>query len=118
MRYLRRVSWRVILVALSGALSACAPAQPVLELNPHLQAVGDQTARRDIRACRREVRSTEPQTIQPPLSPPIGAVGPATNGVVIGSAAPPHRIWESEDAYRQAVEHCLRERGYQIAGWQ
>lgn len=115
---MQQISLCLIFVVLIVAVSACAPAQPVLEPNPHLQSVGDRTAKWDLRTCKHSVRSGEPQAIQPPLSPSVGAVGPSTNGAVIGSVAPLHRVWESEDAYRRAVEYCLEERGYRVTGWQ
>jgi len=119
---MRRSHVRVIpFVVLASAL-ACSPArplpQPVLDPNPHRLAVGAEVAAEDLRGCRQEVYRAAPESIQPLSLPPIGVVGPATGGVVIGTVGPPHRVWESEAAYRHAIERCLAGRGYEVKGWQ
>jgi hypothetical protein len=112
----------VIPFVLLASVLACAPArpllQPVLDSNSHLLAVGAEVAVEDIRRCRQEVYLAAPLSIQPLSLPPVGVVGPSTGGVVIGTVGPPHRVWESEAAYRHAIERCLAGRGYEIKGWQ
>lgn len=118
---MQRSHVRVIPFVLLASVLACAPGwplpQPVLEPNPHRLAVGAEVAAEDIRGCRQEVHLAAPVSIQPLSLPPLGVVGPST-GVVIGTVGPPHRVWESEAAYRHAIERCLAGRGYEIKGWQ
>lgn len=111
--------WAFLLLLACG--SGCALGrplpEPVLEPGPHMPTVGPEAAADDIRHCRQQVYDAAPVSFLPIQLPPLGAVGPSTNGVVIGTVGPPHRRWESEATYRQAVGHCLGERGYRIKGW-
>ena len=117
MRSMRRPSVSPILIALISSLAACASVRPILAPTPHLHAGGHEAVQRDIGECRSQTQAARPVTIQPPL-PPIGAVGPSTSGIVIGTVAPPHRFWESVDVYRTALARCLTERGHQVVGWE
>lgn len=125
------------------ALGACARAEkPVLYPNPKLQQVGRAEAERDIEACRQlasdYVESTAAKDIG--KSTVIGAVGGAAVGAV-GGAVSGHGAGRGatigaatggtagavhgaakqagpSPVYKQFVNRCLKERGYDVLGWQ
>jgi hypothetical protein len=101
-----------------AVLTACQPDRPIPQpIMLHRAEPGSADAhdsKQDLQICRREANQEAPLTIQPLGLPPIGPVGT----VVLGTVAPPHRVWSSQAAYREAVERCLAARGYQIQGWE
>ncbi len=107
----------LLLACVSGCALGQRLPEPMLEPGPQRPAAGPQAAADDLRHCRQQVSDAAPTSFLPLQLPPMGAVGPSTSGVVIGTAGPPHRRWESEAAYRLAIERCLLERGYRITGW-
>lgn len=110
---------RVITLVCLSLIPACASVlhqpQPILERNDRPLAEGDPTASRDLSTCRTEVRQAASVSIQPRWLPPLENTD---SGVVVGTVDNPHPTWPSEEAYRQALEHCLVSRGYEIRGWQ
>lgn len=134
--------------ALYGVLAAmllagCAGTpDPVLYPNAHLQRVGQATAQRDIAECRRLASSSgvaEQRDGQVAGNAATGAaVGGASAGAwglvrgnagesalagaAAGAAAGTVRgaIQSSETSpvYKNFVQRCLRERGYEVIGWQ
>ena len=112
----------VSLTLACAALTACQPDRPI----PHpimlyradLGSAEAHDAKDDLQTCRREVNQEAPLTIQPLGLPPIGTVGSPVGTVVLGTVAPPHRVWSSQADYREAIERCLASRGYQIQGWE
>src|SRR5574337_1115454 len=110
---------RFIALMWLSLITACASVhyqpQPILGRPDRPLLVGDATASRDLGACRAEVREAASMSIQPRWLPPLGNTD---SGVVLGTVDNPHPIWPSEEAYRQALAHCLVARGYEIRGWQ
>lgn len=130
-----------MLVAL--AMVGCARSQrPVLYPNVHMERVGREQAERDIEACRnlasKHVESTAAKEIGKDAAigaaggAAIGAVGGAVTGqgagtgATIGAAtggtagAVHGAVKETEPSplYKGFVNRCLRERGYDVIGWQ
>jgi hypothetical protein len=133
----------LVLVTFAITLAACATHKPVLYPNARYQQLGPAQAERDLEECKRMAESAganagNSQAGQIAASGAKGAaVGAATGavaGAIAGSAgqgagigaatgltasllgslfrdAPPN------PAYRNFVERCLRERGYDITGW-
>ena len=136
--------WSLCLAAATVMLgSGCAHSQnPVLYPNAKLQQVGREQAERDIEACRtmasEHVDSTAGKDIGKGaavgaaggaavgavggavtgrgagLGAAVGAATGATAGVVHGAA----KQTSPSPVYRQFVNRCLRERGYEVVGWQ
>jgi hypothetical protein len=123
-------------------LVACARLQsPVLYPNAHLQQVGNQQAEKDIEECRQFASHYVPSTVGKDVAKNTGigtaggaAVG-AVGGAVSGSAGRGAAIGAATGAtagvlsgiakptvpslaYKGFVDRCLRERGYEVAGWQ
>lgn len=134
--------YRVVLVAMAVALSGCASTQrPVLYPNAHLKSVGDAVAQRDIDEC---VRMAENAGVSKSNGQVVkrgaegAAVGAAAAGVgtlirggsvgegaaagaaVGGAAGAVHGAFQSDanPTYRNFVQRCLQERGYDVIGWQ
>jgi hypothetical protein len=112
----------VSLTLACAALTACQPdrpiPQPIMLYRADLGSAEAHDAKDDLQTCRREVNQEAPLTIQPLGLPPIGTVGSPVGTVVLGTVAPPHRVWSSQADYREAIERCLASRGYQIQGWE
>lgn len=130
-----------VLAALLLAGCAGTP-DPVLYPNAHLQRVGQATAQQDIAECRRLASSSgvaEHRDSQVAGNAATGAaVGGASAGAwglvrgnagesalagaAAGAAAGTVRgaIQSSETSpvYKNFVQRCLRERGYEVIGWQ
>lgn len=129
--------------AILALLAGCARTQsPVLYPNAKLRQVGQEQARRDIEECRRlaaeYVESTAAKDIArgaavggaggaavgavggavsgrgAGLGAAVGAATGATAGAVHGAA----RQTAPSPVYKQFVNRCLRERGYDVLGWQ
>jgi len=133
----------VLGAAVVAALAGCARAQkPVLYPNTHLEKVGREQAERDIEACRTRaseyVESTAAKDIGKGAAvggaggAAVGAVGGAVSGrgagagAAIGAAtgatagAVHGAVKQTAPSpiYRQFVNRCLREKGYDVLGWQ
>ena len=128
--------------AIAVALGGCATNQrPVLYPNAHLKNVGDAAAQRDIDECTRMaensgVSKTNNQVAR--RGAEGAAVGGAAAGVatvihggsvggnaaagaaVGGVAGAVHGAFQNDTnpTYRNFVQRCLRERGYDVIGWQ
>jgi uncharacterized membrane protein len=136
-----------LISALIMSMSACSSHRPVLSSNEQLMRVGSSVAEGDVDDClaRAEVASSE--RAQTPgenvvagaaTSSVVGAAAGGAGGAVVGDAArgaaagavggavasltagllrglfaskPPDPL------HRQFVERCLREKGYEPAGW-
>jgi hypothetical protein len=122
----------------------CAAPKPILYPNAHLQEVGGEVAGRDINECRelaKDAGATESQgkggqvagstaaggaigsaagaaggavVGHPGRGAMVGAAGGATAGFLRGifRRSPP------SNAYKQFVQRCLKERGYDPVGWE
>ena len=96
--------------------------QPILYPNAHLNQVGQDTANNDIKACR-QVATTAGR------GPGVGKVGSVAEHAAMGAGAgaASGAVWgfissvfspaPPNPTYVAVVDHCLSERGYQVAGW-
>lgn len=129
-------------LALALMVAACATQRPVLYPNAKLQRVGNEVAQQDIDEC---IRLAEQHGVTPGRDDRVArgagggaAVGGATGAVagaidgrsVVDSAARGAAVGATAGAvggavfdrprevYRGFVQRCLRERGYEVIGWQ
>jgi hypothetical protein len=143
----RRALGRPVLLGLVFGLvvglGACAGPKPVLYPNSHYQAVGQAAAERDIADCRRVAdqagarRGSGQGEAAAGGAVAGGAIGGAAGaaggaiagapgtGAAIGAASGAaaglvRSLFRSDgpsQAYRNVVDRCLRERGYEPVGW-
>jgi len=137
---------RAVVVGLMSVVltaGACARSQkPVLYPNLHLQEVGKDQADRDIEACRELAANYVPNTMGKEVAKDsavggvggaaVGAVGGAVSGYGAGSGAAVGAATgaaagvvhgalshtEPTPVYKNYVDQCLREKGYEVIGWQ
>jgi len=131
-------------IVLGGLLAACAsaPPKPVLYPNSHIQSVGQAQADQDIAACKQLAHSSG---VAENKDGEVGkkavggaAVGGAAAGAwglvrgdagqsalagaAAGAAAGTVRggmqATETSPIFKNFVNRCLRERGYEVIGWQ
>jgi hypothetical protein len=134
---------RVLAVAAGVMLAGCAGPAPVLYPNAHFQAVGRAAADRDIEDCRRVAEQAganpgggqgEAAATDTVVGGAVGGAAGAAGGAIAGAAGTGAAIGAASgaaaglvrslfrssgprQAYRNVVDRCLRERGYQPAGW-
>jgi len=122
----------------------CAAPRPILYPNAHLQEVGQEMADREIDECReiaKDAGATESQgkggqvagstTAGGAIGSASGAVGGAVvgypgRGAMVGAASGAtvgflrglFRRSPPRNAYKQFVQRCLKERGYDPVGWE
>ncbi len=133
---------RCAALGLALALAGCAGPSPVLYPNSRLQTVGQAAAERDIADCRRLADQAGADHAGRGGAAAGGAVaggavggaagaaggaiaGAPGTGAVIGAASGAaaglirslFRSDEPSQAYRNVVDRCLRERGYEPVGW-
>jgi len=122
-------------------LSACAASRPVLYPNAHLARVGQGQVEQDVAACRgladQYIASGGAGTVAGSTAvgggagAAIGAAGGAVRGsagtgAAVGAATGAtagflrglFKASEPSPVYKNFVNHCLRERGYEPVGWQ
>ena len=138
MRYVRIAS-----IAAALLLAACASNKPVLYPNAHSQAVGTAQAEADIAQCKRlaeaaganptagRANDTATRTVR---GGGVGAATGAVGGAIAGNAGHGAAIGAASGAtaalihtllgesspnptYRNFVQRCLTDRGYDLAGW-
>lgn len=141
----KRPATAVILVMGCALLIGCAGPRPVLYPNDHLQAVGQGRADQDIAECRQlaEGAGASPGTGAEGRAAGDtvagGAIGGATGavgGAILGNAGTGAAVGAAtgataglmrslfrggggpSPAYRNVVDRCLRERGYEPMGWE
>ena len=122
-------------------LMACSQKRPVLYPNYHLQQVGEETAQTDIDECIQFAKeygassgSSGEVAKRTTEGGAVGAAGGAASGAVFGSAGRGAAAGaaggaavgfvrglfgsrEPDPVFRQFVEKCLREKGYEPVGW-
>lgn len=143
----RRISSRaVVLLVLASFLAACAGPEPVLRSNKRLQLYGKQMAQQEIEACRQKIEEAglSPgvhqtgnaatgavlgMTLGGAVGASAGVIGGIT-GVTIGAAAGAglglmvglvggtFKPLVPDPPYADAVASCLKEKGYEVSGWQ
>lgn len=136
-----RAAW-VVAGAMLLALAACATQRPVLYPNAKYNQVGPEIAQRDVDDC---IRFAEQSGVSHSAGGKVarsgaegaavgGAAGAgagavrgnvgerAATGAAAGAAAAATRgaihSGEPGSVYRGFVQRCLRERGYDVIGWQ
>ncbi len=137
---------RFVVYALLVSLAACSGPQPILRSNKQLHLYGKQMAQQEIEFCRKQVEKTGLRhgtnqsanaatgavlglTLGGAVGASAGVVG-GLPGVTIGAAAGSGLGFiigllggtfmplEPEPPYADAVRHCLKEKGYEISGWE
>jgi hypothetical protein len=132
--------------ALLVGVSACATQRPVLSSNAHLARVGSSEGERDIDACIGRAKATpeggetskENAIAGTATGSVVGAAAGGAGGAVVGRAGQgaaagaaggaaaglTHALLQAlfrsrppDPSYRQSVDRCLREKGYEPAGW-
>jgi hypothetical protein len=143
MPHLVRVTTRVLMVVAVGV--GCAHSQsPVLYPNAKLEQVGKAQADADIATCRQKadgyVSSGGATAKEVGKDTAVGGAGGAAVGAVAGAgsgggagrgaaigaatgatAGAVHGAVKSagpSPIYKNFVDHCLRDKGYQVIGWQ
>jgi hypothetical protein len=130
--------------ALAALLIGCAGPGPILYPNPHAQKVGKTQIEADVADCRRLAEEAGASGDQGAAARAatgtvtggaIGAAGGAVGGAISGGAGTGALIGAASgatigllqsllsspqvsQAYKNLVDRCLRERGYELAGWE
>ncbi len=131
-----RMTSLVLVVAL-GVVGCASTQSPVLYPNAHRQQVGQEQAERDIAACRELASQNVPSAAGKEIGKDtaVGAVGAvagavsghgAGRGAAIGAATGgtagavhgAAKQVEPSPVYKNFVNRCLREKGYEVIGWQ
>lgn len=126
---------------LASLLNGCGASRPVLYPNPHFKEVGETKAGQEIDECFRmadEAKASGNKSAEiAKNSAMAGAVGAATGAVIgaitgdvgrsiaVGGAGAATatmgmgvmRSGEPDPIFKQFVEQCLREKGFQPIGW-
>ena len=106
---IRCIGWLLVF-----ALAGCATTQrPVLYPNAKLKRVGNEAAQWDVDDC---MRMAEQYGVSPGGGEKV-ARG-AGEGAAVGGATGAVRSDRPSQPYRGFVQRCLRERGYDVIGWQ
>jgi hypothetical protein len=137
---------RLIGIVLLLTLVACAGPQPILRSNKQLHMYGQQVAQQEIEACRRKAEGTGLQpgghrsanvatgavlglTLGGAMGASAGVVGGLPGiaigaaagsglGLILGAAGGRFKPLEPEPSYAEPVERCLKEKGYDVSGWE
>jgi len=135
-------SWGVFIIML--LVAGCAAPKPILYPNAHSQQVGKEMADRDIDECRemakdagatasqgKSVQVAGSTTAGGAIGSAAGAVGGAVvghpgRGAMVGAASGAtagflrglFRRSPPSNTYKQFVQRCLKERGYDPVGWE
>ncbi len=130
-----------VALVLAGTLSGCASQKPVLYPNAHLARVGQAQAERDMAECKQSadqfIKSGAAGTVAGSTAVGAGAGaavgaaggairGQAGTGAAVGAATGAtggflrglFKASESSPLYKNFVERCLHERGYEPVGWE
>lgn len=127
-------------------LAACAGPEPILRSNVQLQLYGKEAAEREAAVCGLKAERADLQhgtnrsgnagaglvlgvvggaavgastgLIGGPTGIAIGAAAGGAVGAVLGLLAGAYKELEPRQEYAAFVERCLKEKGYETAGWQ
>ena len=91
---------------------------PVLYPNNHLQQVGQAAADRDIAECRQLAGSSGVAETKDGKVAGQAAGGAAVGGAAAGTVRGAMNSGETSPVYKNFVQKCLRDRGYEVIGWQ
>ena len=140
-------TWHYCVVcSLLISLTACAGPQPILRSNKQLHLYGRQLAQQEIESCRRQAEKAglRPGTNQSAnaatgavlgltLGGAVGAsagvvgglpgvaIGAAAGsglGLVVGLLGGTFMPLEPKPPYADAVTSCLKDKGYEVSGWE
>ena len=130
-----------VTLALIPLLAGCATQRPVLYPNQHLEQVGKDGAKRDIDACMELASSADLEKSKAgeaakstATGAAVGGAAGAVGGAIMGSAGRGagagaaigavgglarglFSASEPDPLFKNYVNICLRERGYQTIGW-
>lgn len=137
---------RFIGIILLLTVAACAGPQPILRSNKQLHLYGRQVAQQEIESCRRHVERTGLRpgvhqsanaatgavlgmTLGGAVGASAGIVGGlpgVTIGAAVGSAlgltvgllGGTFKPLEPDPPYADAVTKCLKDKGYEVSGWE
>lgn len=135
---------RPILLVGIFLLSACAGPKPILYPNTHYQEVGAEAAERDIDQCSDMAKEAGAKPSQgktgqvagsTAMGGAIGSAAGAVGGAIVGSPGRGAMVGAASgatagllrglfrkslpsEAYKQFVNRCLKERGYDPVGWE
>jgi outer membrane lipoprotein SlyB len=139
---IKNLLWVLLLGAIVASSLACAAKRPALSPNAQLEAVGPTAAQQDIDDCLRKAadagyishpggKAAESTAVGAAAGAAVGAAvgavaGRAGPGAAMGAAGGGtggliRGLFHSRDldpAQRRFVEQCLKEKGYQVSGWQ
>ncbi len=133
-----------VIMVTAAALMSCSGPKPILYPNRHFQQVGAEAAEHDIEACKELAKEagaspSRGKTGQVAGSTAaggaVGAASGAVGGAVVGHAGRGSMVGaasgatagllrglfrrsQPSTAYKQFVNRCLRERGYEPVGWE
>jgi len=131
-------------IVLGGLLVGCAsaPPMPVLYPNSHMQSVGQVQAEQDVAACKQLAHSSG---VAENKNSEVGkkavggaavggaaagawglisgnagqrALAGAAAGAAAGTVSGGMQATETSPIFKNFVDRCLRERGYEVIGWQ
>lgn len=144
---MRTRSWqRLIALVLLLSVTACTGPQPTLRSNKQLHLYGRQVAQQTVEFCRQQVERTGVRpgvhqsanaatgavlglTLGGAVGASAGIIGGlpgVTIGAAVGSAVGltvgllggTFKPLEPEPSYADAVERCLKDKGYEVSGWE
>ena len=139
---MRAIKLTVLTISASAILSACTSSRPVIYPNQHAEEVGDAQVRKDINEClqlakRSGAKSNAADEIAKNTagSATEGAATGAATGAVTGNPGTSAAIGaisrgmsrffsglrgsnQPSPAFRQIVERCLIDKGYEPIGWE
>lgn len=133
----------IMVVSLLVGMSACSAKRPLFYPNAHLDSVGQAQAKADVDKCMAEAkeygvkdgsgekiggRAVKGATIGAAVSAIVaaiwsgdvgraagaGAAGGATGGAISGA----FDANDPDQVFKNYVNRCLREKGYDVVGWQ
>jgi outer membrane lipoprotein SlyB len=121
-------------------LSACASSGPILYPNDHLKTVGEERSRLDIQECERQAAEyvKSQAAVDTAKSTAVGAAAGAVVGAAVGAVTGDlgtgaaagaagggatgllsglFRASKPSPVHMNYVDRCLREKGYDVIGW-
>lgn len=140
-------SWQKLVVCVVLlSLMACSTPQPILRSNKQLHFYGKEVAQQEIRACQRKTEGTGLQpgdqrsanmgsgaVLGVMLGGAMGAsagvwgglagvaIGAAAGsaiGLIVGVAGGHFKPLQPDSGYADAITKCLKEKGYEVSGWE
>ena len=139
-------AYLIMVLLAASSLMACAGPEPVFRSNLQLQLYGKDTAEREAAVCGLKAEraglhhgtnrsgnagggialgviggaavGASTGLLGGPTGVAIGAAAGGAVGAVLGLLAGTYKPLEPQQEYAAFVERCLKEKGYETAGWQ